>query len=137
MFKSLVMTIAAISASATFATASADAGFAIQTPTSPASYDLSASERALFVEYLVCSETAAIRMMSEAEAAPCIMLYTQVKLTFVPDVELGEFLKMSLSERQDINIQGYTEYVEWRAANPDLFSELTDLARARIAEQES
>jgi hypothetical protein len=133
MFKSIAMIVAGLSTTATVAFAAAETAGPVQTPAS--AYELSESERAVFVDYLVCSETAAIRIMSESEAAPCILLYTEVKLTFVPEFDLITFLQMPPMERQVVNMEGYAGYVEWRAANPELFEELSEEARGRIAGQ--
>jgi hypothetical protein len=97
MFKSIAMIVAGLSTTATVAFAAAETAGPVQAPAS--AYELSESERAVFVDYLVCSETAAIRIMSESEAAPCILLYTEVKLTFVPEVDLITFLQMPPMER--------------------------------------
>lgn len=133
MFKSIAMISAAIATSASIAAAAADTNVAIETSAASA-YELSADQRELFTEYFVCSETASIRLMSEDEAAPCILLYTEVKLTFVPDVDLITFLEMPPMERHEVNMVGYAGYVEWRDANPELVDELTDAARSRMAD---
>jgi hypothetical protein len=107
MFKSIAMIVAGLSTTATVAFAAAETAGPVQTPAS--AYELSESERAVFVDYLVCSETAAIRIMSESEAAPCILLYTEVKLTFVPEIDLITFLQMPPMERQVVNMEGYAD----------------------------
>jgi hypothetical protein len=135
MFKSVATIAAGLSASAIFGFAAAGADAVARTP-APAQ-DLAEHDWGLFVDYLVCSETAAIRVMSQSEAASCILLYTEVKLTFVPEVDLVAFLRMPPLERHRVNLQGYAAYVEWRAANPARFEELSAMARVRVAQDGS
>ena len=133
MFRPIAMIVTGLAATAGIGLALVKTGPADTAAVSGA--ELSDSARAVFVEYLACSETAAIRVMSEEEAAPCILLYTQVKLTFVEDVDLDTFMQMPPEERHAVNMQGYAGYVEWRSSNGDLFETLSREARGRIAER--
>lgn len=92
---------------------------------------------ALIAAYLMCSETAEMRLLDRVEVETCTSLYMEVKLGFVPDVGVEEYEDMSAAERADINQQGYAGYVAWRAANPYLVEEMEAEARRQLAGTDS
>ncbi|MEO0342353.1 MAG: hypothetical protein AAF198_02840 [Pseudomonadota bacterium] len=57
-----------------------------------------------------------------------------MKLSFVPDVDLQAFQKLTAAERASINQQGYLGYKTWRSDNPDLVKKMEADARDRLTE---
>ena len=88
----------------------------------------------LVADYMVCSELAEIRVLHSAEAMACTTLYTEVKLSFLPDIDAADYAAMSVEERVDVNRQGYARYTAWRNAYPEQVALLEADARARIGE---
>jgi len=86
----------------------------------------------LILDYFICSELAEIRLLSPPEVAGCVELYTQVKLSFLEDVDQSDFREMSARQRAEVNRRGYKAYNDWRQANPELVSEIEAEARAEI-----
>ncbi|MFN3144636.1 MAG: hypothetical protein ACE368_04880 [Paracoccaceae bacterium] len=72
----------------------------------------------LVADYMVCSELAEIRVLHAAEAMACTTLYTEVKLSFLPNIDAADYAAMSVEERVDVNRQGYARYTAWRNAIP-------------------
>ena len=79
---------------------------------------------ALIAAYLMCSEAAEIRVLDRTEIDRCMSIYTQVKLSFVPDFRGDDYNSATAPERAALNQQGYAGFLEWRASNPDLVQEM-------------
>lgn len=92
---------------------------------------------ALIALYFTCSETAEVRMLDRGEVEACTAAYTEVKLGFLPDVDMATYETMSAAERAEANQEGYARYVAWRAANPDLVEQMEADARRRLATTDS
>ncbi|MEM6890713.1 MAG: hypothetical protein AAGF50_00695 [Pseudomonadota bacterium] len=75
---------------------------------------------ALIATYLTCSEAAELRILDRSEIDRCASIYTQVKLSFVPDFHDDDYHSATASERAALNQQGYAGFLAWRASNPDL-----------------
>lgn len=88
----------------------------------------------LLADYLVCSELVEIRVLHTAEALACSGLYTEVKLSFLPNIDATDYDAMSVEERVDANRQGYARYTAWRNAYPERVAGMEADARARIGE---
>ncbi|WP_039016873.1 hypothetical protein [Halocynthiibacter namhaensis] len=88
---------------------------------------------ALIAAYLMCSETAETRVLDRSEVETCTSLYMEVKLGFVPDVDVEEYDTMTTTERAEINQQGYAGYVAWRVANPELVEQMEADAVGQLA----
>ncbi len=68
----------------------------------------------LVAAYALCSEAAASRMLSPAEAWTCSAAFLRLKLAFLPEVMLDGFLKMNAAERSEVNRRGYLQYLRWK-----------------------
>lgn len=79
---------------------------------------------ALIASYLICAEAAEVRLLDKTEVETCTSIYTEVKLSFVPEIGFDEYHMMSAAERAEVNSQGYAEFSTWRAANLDLMADL-------------
>lgn len=87
---------------------------------------------ALVASYFLCSEAAKVQMLEQNEIAECSAIYTEVKLSFVPDVDLALYLQMDVDARVAINGQGYGGYVDWRKENPELVADMEADARLKL-----
>lgn len=92
---------------------------------------------ALIASYFLCSEAAEVRVLSPSEVDACTSIYTEVKLGFLPDVDLAAYQSMSAVERADVNRRGYAAYVTWRAENVDLVAEMEASARDQLSGHDS
>lgn len=81
----------------------------------------------------MCSEAAEVRMLDRGEVATCTAIYTEVKLEFVPHVDIADYRRMSATERAAVNIEGYAAYLAWRSANPELVADMEADARVQLA----
>ena len=98
---------------------------------------MTAEALALIASYFLCSEAAEVRVLSRAEVDTCTSIYTEVKLGFLPDIDLAEYQSMSATARAEVNQRGYAAYVEWRAENVDLVSEMEANAREQLSGTDS
>lgn len=87
---------------------------------------------ALIAAYFTCSEAAELRVLERTEAEACAAAYMEIKVGFVPNVDMQAYQSMTPEERADVNRRGYAGYVAWRAANPDLVSQMEAEARQRL-----
>ncbi|WP_107497946.1 hypothetical protein [Thalassobius sp. I31.1] len=88
---------------------------------------------ALIALYFTCSETAEVRMLDRGEVEACTAAYTEVKLGFLPDVDMATYETMTSVERAEANQAGYAGYVAWRVANPELVEEMEAEAGRKLA----
>ena len=84
---------------------------------------------ALIATYLMCSEAAEVRVLNASEIESCTSIYMQVKLSFIPDIEVNDYQRATATERAALNQQGYAAFLAWRASNPDLVYEIEAHAR--------
>lgn len=94
---------------------------------------MTAEALALIAAYFLCSETAEVRVLNQAEAVACVDTYTNVKLLFVDGVTRDEYDALTTHEQFEVNQAGYLAYVAWKEANPDLIEKLERDAQAQIA----
>ncbi len=85
---------------------------------------------ALLAAYFLCSEAAEVRVLDRAEAASCVETYNAMKLAFVPDIDMPQFLAMGAPKRAEINLQGYAAYSQWLSENVELVREMKAEARS-------
>ena len=90
---------------------------------------------ALITTYLMCSEAAEVRVLNASEIESCTSIYTQVKLSFVPDIQVYDYQRATVAERATLNQQGYAGYLAWRASNPDLVQDMESNARMFVTGQ--
>lgn len=74
-----------------------------------------APDPAYLAAYQDCSEQAEKRILSHAEAAQCLDAYLRLKLSFLPDMNMGAFLQLDPEDRWAVNMRGYDAYVAWKA----------------------
>ncbi len=98
---------------------------------------MTAEALALIASYFLCSEAAEVRVLSRAEVDTCTSIYTEVKLGFLPDVDLAVYQSMSATERAAVNRRGYAAFVAWRAENADLVAEMEANAREQLSGTDS
>ena len=98
---------------------------------------MTAEALALIASYFLCSEAAEVRVLSRSEVDACSSIYTEVKLGFLPDVDLAAYQSMSAAERADVNRRGYAAYVVWRTENADLVAEMENDARDQLSGADS
>ena len=87
---------------------------------------------ALIAYYFLCSEAADVRVLDRTEIETCTTIYTEVKLGFLPDVDMAAYQSMSAVERADVNQRGYAAYVAWRSDNAALVEEMEANARDQL-----
>jgi len=98
---------------------------------------LTAEALALIVSYFLCSEAAEVRVLDRAEIETCTNIYTEVKLGFLPDIDMAAYQSMTAVERAAANRRGYAAYVAWRADNADLVAEMEADARDQLSPTDS
>ncbi|WP_299164859.1 hypothetical protein [uncultured Tateyamaria sp.] len=98
---------------------------------------MTAETLALIAAYFLCSEAAEVRVLPPAEAAACVDIYTDVKLSFVDGVDRNGYHDLSTTERADVNRTGYAGYLAWRTQNPNLVDQMERDAREQIAAEAS
>ena len=98
---------------------------------------MTAEALALIASYFLCSEAAEVRVLSPSEVEACTSIYTEVKLGFLPDVDLAAYQSMSAVERAEVNRRGYAAYVTWQAENADLVAELEASAKDQLSSTDS
>ncbi|WP_299855287.1 hypothetical protein [uncultured Roseobacter sp.] len=98
---------------------------------------MTAETLALIAAYFLCSEAAEVRVLPPAEAAACVDIYTDVKLSFVDGVDRDGYDGLSTPERAEVNRIGYAGYVAWRARNPALVAQMKRDAQKLIADESS
>lgn len=98
---------------------------------------MTAETLALIAAYFLCSEAAEVRVLPPAEAAACVDIYTDVKLSFVDGVDRDEYDALSTSERTEVNRRGYAGYIAWRDENSTLVVQLERDAQDQIATEGS
>lgn len=84
---------------------------------------------ALIATYLMCSEAAEIRVLNASEIEGCTSVYMQVKLSFVPNIQIDDYQRATSTQRASLNQQGYAGYLAWRVSNPDLVQDMEANAR--------
>ena len=87
---------------------------------------------ALIASYFLCSEAAEVRVLDRSETATCTALYMDMKLAFVPEVDLVEFNNLSVQDRARVNRQAYAGYLDWRSENPTLVQQMETEARSLL-----
>lgn len=87
---------------------------------------------AMIAAYFLCSEAAEVRVLERSEVAACVETYNEVKLAFVPDIDMAQFMAMDAAQRVEINLQGYAAFSEWRSENAELVSEMKAEARSAL-----
>ncbi|MEO1638658.1 MAG: hypothetical protein AAFU41_05365 [Pseudomonadota bacterium] len=90
---------------------------------------------ALIAAYLMCSEAAEVRVLNASEIESCTSIYMQVKLSFVPDIQVYDYQRAAATERATLNQQGYAGYLAWRVSNPDLVQDMEANARMFVTGQ--
>ena len=98
---------------------------------------MTAETLALIAAYFLCSEAAEVRVLPPAEAAACVDIYTDVKLSFVDGVDGDGYEGLSTTERAEVSRIGYAGYVAWRVQNPALVAQMERDARDQIASEAS
>ncbi len=98
---------------------------------------MTAEALALIASYFLCSEAAEVRVLDRSEVEACTTIYTEVKLGFLPDVNMAAYQSMNAVERAEVNQRGYAAYVLWRAENPDLVAEMEARAREQLSRTDS
>jgi len=78
--------------------------------------------------YLACSELATQRVLTSSEAHECGLNYIQLKLSFLPQVSIEEFIAMSPVQRFEENRMGYLLYLRWKKEDSQFFEHLRKLA---------
>ncbi|MFY0681496.1 MAG: hypothetical protein JXR13_13060 [Thalassovita sp.] len=94
---------------------------------------MTAEALALIAAYFLCSETAEIRVPTQAEAVACVDTYTDVKLLFIDGVTRDDYDALSTREQVEVNQTAYLAYVAWKDANTDLVKKLERDAQVQIA----
>lgn len=84
---------------------------------------------ALVVLHLACANLSETRPLEPGEMRACTAIYQEVKLAFIPGVDLATYRALPLEDQGRINTKAYLRFVAWRSANPDLLSYLDRLAR--------
>ena len=98
---------------------------------------MTAEALALIASYFLCSEAAEVRVLDRAEVEACTSIYTEVKLGFLPEVNMAAYQSMNAAERAEVNQRGYAAYVAWRAENVDLVAEMEANARDQLSGTDS
>ncbi len=98
---------------------------------------MTAETLALIAAYFLCSEAAEVRVLPADEAAACMSIYTDVKLSFVDGVDGDGYESLSTTERTEVNRIGYAGYVAWRAQNQALVEQMERDAHEQIADEGS
>jgi hypothetical protein len=89
---------------------------------------------AMIAAYMMCSQAAEMRVLDPVEAEACSVIYMQVKLDFLSDVDMNTYQQMTAPERAEVSRRGYAALVAWRAANPDIVADLEAEAQHQLAE---
>lgn len=98
---------------------------------------MTAEALALIASYFLCSEAADVRVLSRTEVDTCTSIYTEVKLGFMPNIDMAAYQSMSAVERAEVNRHGYAAYVVWQAENVDLVAEMKAYARDQLSSNDS
>lgn len=98
---------------------------------------MTAETLALIATCFLCSEAAEVRILDKSEAETCMAAYTEMKLSFVSDVNVTAFTAMTTVERAQVNRRGYAAYVAWTSRNPELVQKTKAKARAQLASADS
>ena len=78
--------------------------------------------------YYSCDIAAAQSLLPPAQMAFCQDIYLQVKLWFVPGVDIGTYADLAATERAEANRIGYAAFREWVDGNTAKVHELRTAA---------
>jgi hypothetical protein len=67
--------------------------------------------------YLECSVAAEARLLGFDEATFCSTVFMQIKLSFVPDIDLDTFNGLQPTEKSALDRLGYQRYLDWKERN--------------------
>jgi len=84
---------------------------------------------ALIATYFACSEVAAERHLTSSEVQQCATIYQEVKFSFLPGVDIEDYVQLSAPEKNTTNRAGFLAFHQWRQTNPDLVMRLQRAAR--------
>ena len=87
---------------------------------------------ALIAFHFACSDISEQRPMTAAEVQTCSVAYQKIKLHFVPDVTVKEYVMLPASEREHVNNEGFREFLKWRQDNPSTVKYLERVARSEV-----
>ena len=86
----------------------------------------------LIAAYVLCSETAATRMLNAGEGRACMETYQEVKLSFVAGLEPTTYAALDPIDRAYINRRGYQAFGKWKRANPQVVADMEQRAKATL-----
>jgi len=86
----------------------------------------------LIVGYIACGHAAEERLLSPPEVQYCSAIYQEIKLGFVPGVDVRTYFQMPPEDQQMINKAGFTAFYQWRQDNPGTVSFLERVARGEV-----
>lgn len=84
---------------------------------------------ALIAAHFACSDMASERYLSPGEIQYCSAIYQEIKLSFVPGVDLETYFQLSAPEQSAVNKEGFTAFYTWRLENPEIVQHLERVAR--------
>lgn len=87
---------------------------------------------ALIAFHFACSDISEHRPLAAHELRTCSAAYQQIKLAFVPDVTVQEFVMLPASKRANVNREGFAEFLKWRQQNPSTVAHLERVARGEV-----
>lgn len=86
----------------------------------------------LIVGYLACGQMAEERFLTPHEVQYCSAVYQEIKLAFVPGVDMRRYFELSPQEQLAVNKAGFTAFYIWRQDNPGTVSFLERVARGEV-----
>lgn len=86
----------------------------------------------LIVTHIACSDMAVERQMSMQEVQYCSAVYQEIKLAFVPQIDMQTYVRLPAEDQHAANIEGYMAFREWRIDNPGTVRHLERVARGEV-----
>ncbi|MCV6593103.1 MAG: hypothetical protein OIF48_09145 [Silicimonas sp.] len=83
----------------------------------------------LVVLHFACADLSETRPLNGGEVLYCSTVYQEVKLSFMPDLDLAAYRALPLADQGAVNSEAYLRFVAWRAAHPELVAHLERVAR--------
>lgn len=83
----------------------------------------------LVVLHLACGDLSESRPLNGGEVLYCSAVYQELKLSFIPGLDLAGYRALPLEDQGAINNEAYLRFVDWRAENPGLIAHLERVAR--------
>lgn len=83
----------------------------------------------LVVLHFACADLSETRPLNGGEVLYCSAVYQELKLSFMPGLELAGYRALPADRQGAVNTQAYLRYTAWRDAHPDLVAHLERVAR--------